>query len=91
MEDLIELARTSARFTYGDRVRLSFEETPTTYPDDKRWRLVIRARGGEILSEKYAPTLAESARRFARESADRSREAIHAHRDIDLKAAILGV
>lgn len=91
MEDLIELATTSARFTYGDKVRLSFEETPTTYPEDKRWRLVVRARGGGVLAEKYAPTLAESARSFVREGAHRSREALHAHRDIDLKAAILGV
>ena len=91
MEDLIELARTSARFTYGDKVRMSFEEMSSAYPDEKRWRLVVKDRTGEIVADKYAPSLAECARTFVREGATRSREALHAHRNIDLKAAILGV
>ena len=90
MDDLIELARAAARFAYGARVRLSFEEQSSAYPDEKRWRLVVRDRG-EVVADEYAPTLAESARRFAKGCASRSREAMHAHRDIDRAAAVLGL
>lgn len=90
MDDLIELARAAARFAYGGRVRLSFEEQSNSYPDEKRWRLVVRDRG-EVVADKYAPTLAESARRFAKDHASRSRDAIRAHRDIDHAAICLGL
>ena len=90
MDDLIELARASARFDHGERGRLSLEEQPPTYPDEKRWRLIVKDRG-EVVADAYAPTLAESARRFVQDQADRSRETIHAHRDIDRAAAILGL
>lgn len=90
MDDLIELARAAAQFAYGVRVRLSFEEQSNSYPDEKRWRLVVRDRG-EVVADTYAPTLAESARRFVRECASRSRDAIRTHRDIDHAATCLGL
>ena len=90
VDDLIQLARAAAQFTYGARVRLSFEEQSSSYPAEKRWRLVVRDRG-EVVADTYAPSLAESARRFARGCASRSREAIRAHRDIDHAATCLGL
>ncbi len=90
MDDLIELARATARFTHGERARLSFEEQSGAYPDDKRWRLVVKDRG-EVVADKYAPTLAESARRFVADRATHSRETMRAHRSIDRAAACLGL
>lgn len=90
MDDIIDLACAAARFAHGERVRLSFEEQPSAYPDEKRWRLIVRDRG-EVVADTYAPTLADSARRFAKGCASRSRDAIRAHRDIDYAATSLGL
>lgn len=90
MDDLIELARATARVAYGERVRLAFEEQPSTYPDKKRWRLVVKDRG-EVVGDSYAPTLAESARLFVAKRTAVSRDMLHAHRSIDRAAAVLGL
>lgn len=90
MDDLIEFTRAAARFAYGERARLSFEEQSGAYPDEKRWRLIVKDRG-EVVADAYGASLEESARRFAKDRAAHSRETMHAHRGIDRAAAILGL
>jgi hypothetical protein len=90
IDDVMGLATAAAQGVYGDRARISVEESPICTSDTTRWIAAVKVRG-EVLTSRRGPKCGAALKSLVGELAARSRDVSRPHEAIAFGAAQLGV